>query len=57
MIDLCLKENGRIVVLKNECFSVPFTPDAYGFFIETDGEKTDVELTVPTETAASIIPV
>ena len=43
MIDLCLKENGRIIVLKNECFSVPFTPDTYGFFIETDGEKTDVD--------------
>ena len=48
MIDLCLKENGRIAALKNECFSVPFTPDAYGFFIETDGEKTDVELTAKT---------
>ncbi len=36
--------NERIIKIEGEDFTVPFMKDNYGFFVEKDGEKTNVEL-------------
>ena len=38
-------EHGKIRDIQSGTFSVPFTPEKYGFFVEKNGKITDAELT------------
>ena len=39
------EERGKIRDIQSGTFSVPFTPEKYGFFVEKNGKITDAELT------------
>ena len=41
---VCFDHNGRIGGIHCDGFYVPFAPDTYGFFVETQGAAMGVEL-------------